>query len=355
MNNRRITSHDVARHAGVSQTTVSFVLNGKRAGNISAETSARVWQAVEELGYVPNATARSLARGYSSNIALALINPHQQVFVDDYVPNIITGMTQVVRDEGFRVLLELVSATNPTNTVRDLVVGKEVAGLVLLTHDEGPAEAQLLDALMATAAPLITISHTDADIHCVLADNLSGIRQMTAHLIGLGHQQIACISYAPRHGNNEVRRRSEAFLQVMTDHELSVPGNFFVDGAFDPQTGYHAMQSLLALPARPSAVLCLNDTMAIGAIAAVQDAGLGVPQDIAVVGFDDIRMAAFTNPPLTTIRAPEIQLGKQAGMSILDLIRGVAVKPKRQILATELVVRSSCGANLAPFAEHRSG
>lgn len=344
MKRNRVTSKDVAKHAGVSQTTVSFVLNRNKAGKISNETAERVWEAARKLGYVPDSAARSLARGHSMNLALVITNPHMQVFIDEYIPNVITGVTEAVNSKGFRVLLEL-AEERAADTIREMAYGREVAGILVSPYGHVEPYIDALLELRRNEFPIVTLGNLHPSLPSVEAANLSGIQTMTEHLIQLGHKRIACISYSPFSTNPHTTSRMKAIHETLRDHDLTLPDEYVVSGEFDPHTGYAATNTLLRLPTPPTAIQCLNDTMALGAIAAIQDHGLRVPEDIAVVGFDDIRHAPFITPALTTVRAPEIELGGHAGKIILDLIGGYPAEVPHIELQTELVIRSSCGAN----------
>ncbi|MEL6152030.1 MAG: LacI family DNA-binding transcriptional regulator, partial [Chloroflexota bacterium] len=343
------------RRAGVSQTTVSFVLNRNKTGKISETTAAKVWEAARELGYVPDAAARSLARGYSMNIALVMTNPHKQVLIDDYIPNVITGLMESAGADGFRVVLELVKDDDPVNVIQDLARGREVAGIIIAPNEHTDRYMEILLNLNHEDFPLVTLRHLADSIASVTSRNLDGIRAMTEHLIDLGHERIACISYASSAVNPHVAERLDMLRKTMQAQGLDLPAAYIKEGQYDPSTGYTAAQELLDLDTPPTAIQCLNDTMALGAMAAVQDAGLRVPDDIAVVGFDDIRVAAYTNPPLTTVRAQEIQLGEQAGRAILDMLHNQPPVNRHIELPTELIVRSSCGAKPTQTNNERTG
>lgn len=339
----RVTSKDVANRAGVSQTTVSFVLNNVAGANISAETSERVWRAAQELGYVPDVTARNLARGYNSNIGLMIIDPHAQVFIDEYLPNVMTGLMDVLREYGFRLLIELVNANSQPQTLRTMARGKEVAGMVVMRYSDKPEHLAQIRSLSADGYPLVTLSQLDPKVPSVSFDHLDGVRQMTEHLISMGHETIGCISYGPPQDLN-ASARVHAFRQTMRMNGLTVPPVLIQYGAYDPETAYAAAELLLNSGRRITAIQCLNDMMAVGAMRAVQERGLRVPEDIAIVGFDDIRLARFTTPPLTTIHVPEIDIGYTAGQMLLDLIHNRPLQQRHAMLPIEMVVRGSCGA-----------
>jgi DNA-binding LacI/PurR family transcriptional regulator len=340
----KVTNKDVAEVAGVSPTTVSFVLNNVESANISEATKSRVWSAARKLGYVPNAAARSLAQGRSNNIGVVLIHTHEQIFLDAYIPNILTGLGEVVQRSGFRTILERIEAASQHEAILSLLDGSEVAGLVV--HGGKPDKDFLL-SLIEHEVPVVFVGDLPFEVpYSVYSDNLPGVREMINHLIGLGHQQIACISYAPENQQTNAMDRLDTYFDTLLEHGIQPNRNLVRFGSFDPQSGYDAMQNLLEEKPRPTAVFGMNDMMAIGAIAAIQAANLRVPEDIAVVGFDDDRFAAFTNPPLTTMREAQREIGIKAGQMLIDLMNEIEPENPHILIPTELIIRQSCGSYL---------
>jgi DNA-binding LacI/PurR family transcriptional regulator len=345
MPKQRVTSRQVAKHAGVSQTTVSFVLNAVESANISHDTRQRVLAAARELGYFPDAAARSLARGRSSNIGLLIGQPHNQIFIDEFLPTVITGLTDVTRPFGFRLLVEIVDERHP-DTYTELVRGKEVAGLIVSFSNPSADDVQRMTLLAEDGVAVVTLDYWNETIPSVSVDKLGGVRKAVAHLAQLGHERIALISYAPPRSNPHATRRLKTYRETLRAFGLPYDEQLAAFGAYNPESGYEAMQSLLSLSPIPTALFAMNDMMAFGAMAAIEDAGLRVPDDIAIVGFDDIRLARFANPPLTTIREPDVEHGRRAGELLLALINGTEPDSLHSKLETELVIRASCGFNV---------
>lgn len=340
----RITSKQVAARAGVSQTTVSFVLNQVENSNISEETRQRVLDAARDLNFVPDVRAQALARGRSNNIGLILSNPHRQVFIDEYIPAILTGISQVTQKHGFRILVELLSNATVSDAYNNLIQGNEVAGLIVNLNAKMTDDIEQIVAYTRERVPIVTLDVVHPEVYSVTVDKLAGARTIIDHLIRLGHRRIACITYGPlEHVHPADRLR--VYRTALEEAGIPYDENLVRVGAYDPDTGYEAMRSLLATE-RFSALYAMNDTMAIGAMTAVREAGLRVPEDIAVVGFDDIRLARYSSPPLTTMHEPDIEHGRGAGEMLIDLINGVAPPEKHVHLATRLIVRQSCGAYL---------
>ncbi len=338
----KVTSKQVAERAGVSQTTVSFVLNKVENTNISEETRQRVFQAAEELNYVPDMTARALARGRSNNIALVISQPHPQIFIDEYMPNVLTGLNQITQPQGFRIIVEVIKHNA---AFADLIRSKEVAGLILNLRDPADDELQAIVDYSHEGVPIVSMEDWLPELHSVTVDVRAGVRQGVGHLIGLGHQRIGCISYAPAGpGHRHEEKRINAYQQTLIEAGIQPEQNLIQYGAYDPETGYAAMQTLLDLKPVPTAVFAMNDVMAFGAMAAIRDRGLTVPENIAIVGYDGIRLAAFANPPLTTVQAPDIERGRRAGEMLIDLMNGKKPVKSQVKLSTQLIIRDSCGA-----------
>ncbi len=340
----RITSKQVAERAGVSQTTVSFVLNQVESSNISEETRRRVLDAVRDLNFVPDVRAQALARGRSNTIALIISNPHRQVFVDEYIPTILTGLSEVTQKHGFRILVELLNNTTNADAYKNLIQGKEVAGIVANLNAKTTDDIEQILAYAHDRVPIVTLDAVHPEIYSVIVDKLGGARTIIEYLIKLGHRRIACITYGPLEHVHPADRL-KVYHTVLQEAGIPYDQNLVRIGAYDPETGYEAMKSLLASE-HFSALYAMNDVMAFGAMTAIREAGLRVPDDIAVVGFDDIRLARFSTPPLTTMHEPDIEHGRRAGEMLIDLINGVAPPEKHVRLATRLVVRQSCGAHL---------
>jgi DNA-binding LacI/PurR family transcriptional regulator len=346
----RVTTKHIAELVGVSPTTVSFVLNGVDGANISAETSARVLQAARELNYVPDTAARSLARGYSNTIAFLLAQPHEQVFQDEYIPKLLTGISEVTRRHGFRIIVELAENEDLSRVYTKLLASKEAAGIIINFNNVTEAEVEQVRSA-AEHSPIVSTFNVHPDVYSVEVDKLDGVRQMMRHLLALGHTRIGCISYAPRPISDHANQRVRIVQDMQAEAGFPMDERLLTYGAFDPQTGYEAAQPLLDLDPLPTVIFGLNDLMAIGAIRAIQERGLRIPQDIAVVGFDDIRIANFTSPPLTTMHEPDIDHGRIAAESLFALMRGKIPPVKHVNLQTTLIIRESCGYSV----QHKGG
>lgn len=332
MSYKRITYKDVAKRAGVSVATVSYVLNdGPRP--VSAETRARVEEAIAELGYYPNEVARSLRLQHSSTIGLIIPNTANPVYAE-----IALALERVCTDAGFLVLL-CNSGRQPERErmLVQMLRAKGVDGVALVPHHQ---PQQLIEPLLKARIPTVVLEHDLPGVHCIGVADLEGGRIATQHLIELGHRRIGLIRQHPT--NALSNDRLTGYQQALAAVNISVDPRLVVECAPRHAAGAEAMQKLLALPEPPTAVFTHNDVIALGAIHAIADAGLQVPDDISVVGFDDIDSARYYQPPLTTVRLPKTEMAMMAAQTLLKLVQGnEEIEPQTTILPVELMVRAS--------------
>jgi len=343
MAKKRVTSKMVAEKAGVSQTTVSFVLNKVKGQNISPETTDRVIKAAHDLGYVPDVAARMLARGVSDNVALVLTRSHDAVLSDDYVSHILTGIAKVFRKEAYRILVEFVDENMQGRTYLKLAHGKEAFGLLVIPYSLSHQDLKALRSLTAEEFPIVTLGKIHDEIHSVSIRDHVGILEALNHLHDMGHRAIATISYAPHDSALVPMRRLKTYRQFLDSVGIAYRNDYVQYGAFDAESGYQAMNRLLSLDAVPTAVMALNDVMAFGAMTAIRESGLRAPEDIAVVGYDGIRLARYTAPSLTTVSAPDVEQGELAAKMLLDIIEQKPTEFQHVELDPKLVIRDSCG------------
>lgn len=334
---RRPTSADVATEAGVSRTTVSFVLNGKTDVKIPDETRQRVLSAAQRLGYHPHAPARQLAGGRSHIIALVLRQTSEQIAGDAILVETLRGLAAAARSEGFRVLVEPLAPDDTDATYTSLLRAQHADGLVV----SGPrVDDPSLGALIADDFPIVIQGALPGvAVASVDVDNVAGAHGAVEHLLALGHRRIACITNAPV-VYTAAQERLEGYRQALTAAGLPTPDELVAVAAFDAPSGHAAMVELLERDVGFDAVFVASDVVALGAIGALRGAGLRVPTDVSVVGFDDIALAGYFDPPLTTVRLPAFELGQAAGRALLDRIT-YQTMPSRTLLPTELIVRAS--------------
>jgi LacI family transcriptional regulator len=341
----------VAALAGVSRTTVSFVLNDRADVGISPETRTRVLEAVERLGYLPHASARQLAGGRSHVLGLVLRQTPEQVAGDALLVETLHGLADAARSAGYRVLVEPLAPGG--GSFRELLASQHTDGLVV----SGPRIDDVdLARLVADGYPIVLQgSSPDLDVPSIDVDNLVGAREAVDHLIGLGHRRIACVTNAPL-AYTSAAERLAGYRAALAGAGIEGDEGLIAEAAFDAGSGHRAMAGLLAAAdgRPPEAVFVASDVVALGVIAALREAGLRVPGDVSVVGFDDILLAAFYDPPLTTVRLPARRLGQAVGQALIDRIAGRAV-PARTLLPTQLVVRGSTAPPAGRSAERNGG
>lgn len=341
MKPKRPTSFEVAKLAGVSRSTVSFVLNGVGKANISAATQKRVLEAARELGYVPDAAGRTLASGRTHTLGLFICHA-EHLQVDAFIPQALYGLNQVSQQHGFRVIVESVEDPARPDAYLELVRAKQVDGLVVLNPRSNDAQ---LRQLVLEGFPLVILGASELPQAYTVstADNSVAARRLTEHLIKLGHTRIAHITYGglEYQGADE---RYQGYQQALEAAGLPYDPALLREGNYSAASGFAAITSLLEARADFSALFASNDTVALGAMAALRAHGLSVPEDVAVVGYDDIPLAAYAAPPLTTLRSPALEHGRLAGEMLIKLIYGEPVEKVQVRLELKLIVRASCGA-----------
>ena len=318
---------DVARQAGVSVATVSRVLNA--SGPVGESTRRRILKTAGDLRYVPNGTARSLTTSTTETIGVLLPNLYGEFYSE-----VIRGIEGAVRARRYHTLLSSVH-DGPDELVSALrtLVGR-VDGLVVMSPD---IEADVLRANLPADLPVVLLGSALTGHAAVTIDNEEGAAAMVRHLAGLGHRRIALIGGAAV--NTDAQARLAGYRRAVAEGDLDADPALVVGGDFTEQSGHAAAAVLLALADRPTAVFAANDSMAIGALRAIREAGLDVPRDLALAGFDDIPVAQYVTPALTSVHVPIHEMGARAVEAVL-----ADAASQTTTLPTRLVVRESCGA-----------
>jgi DNA-binding LacI/PurR family transcriptional regulator len=338
---KRATAREVAELAGVSRTTVSFVLNDVPGMRISEETRQRVFEAARRLDYHPDATARRMAYGQTRVVGFVVRQSPDQVFADHFLPQVLSGLSRCATTQGYHLLFEPIPPEDETGAYARLVRERHVDGIVL----SGPrSDDQELPKIHAEGAYVVLMGKLSATgIPSVDVDNIGGARIATQHLVGLGHRHVGLITNAPLAYTASADRLA-GYRETLEAAGIAYSEASVRFGNFTPQSGFDAMSSLLSLKPRPTAVFVASDTVALGALQAIRQHGLRVPKDLALVGFDDIPLAEFVEPPLTTVHLPAFGLGWGAVDLLIRLIAGEEIRDPHIVLETELVARESCGA-----------
>jgi LacI family transcriptional regulator len=344
VSSKRITSKDVALHAGVSRTTVSLVLNNVAGVQIPSRTRNRVLQAAKELGYVPEAAAKALASRRSNIIGLVLTrNPHH-IGSDAFLTQILDILTDQVRKHGMRLLLDIIEETHHPDIYIELARARRIDGIIL----SGPTHSdKALQVLANEGFPTVIMGELPgSSFYSIDIDNFAAAQMAVEHLIKLGHTRIGMITNAPlTYTASTERLRGYRF--ALEQAGLAFEENLVRYGDFDPQSGYEQMNQLLDQRPAMSAVFAASDVIAIGAMGAAREIGLRIPDDIALIGFDDIPFARYLDPPLSTVYLPATELASKALEVLFHLIAHQPPRSKHIRLDTQLVVRHSCGALLS--------
>lgn len=341
----RPTQQQIAEEAGVSRTTVSLVLNDVPGVRISPETRQRVLDIARRVHYHPDAAARTLVSGRTHTIGFVLCQSPGRVFADAFLPEVLHGVGDAVRRSGFRVLLHTVEDIARPDAYISLVREKHTDGIIL----SGPrSDDQQLLQLRDEGFPVVLLGQLPGSgIAFVDVDNVGAAKKAVTHLIELGHRRIGLITNAPL-AYTAAGDRLTGYRRALEDAGLPFDQALVQYGDFREESGRAAMGRLLDGTDRPTAVFVASDLVAFGALVAIRERGLAVPEDVALVGFDDVQLASYVDPPLTTIRLPAYDLGHGAATLLTHLTNGEPVTQREVLLDTELVVRQSCGGNTAP-------
>lgn len=337
---KRVTSKDVAEKVGVSRTTVSLVLNDVKGIQISPETRQKVLDTAAELKYVPNAAAQALASSRTKAIGLVLTRTQHHIATDAFLPSIISGLLTTAKKQNIRILVDWVEIDHQESAYFELAHTRRIDGMILSTprlNDTG------LKALENLEIPTVLLgSIAESNLHYVDVDNVSAAEKAVAYLISLGHKDIACITNAPPEYTS-APERIKGYKNALLKQEIPINEALIRYADFDPDSGYECMKSILQSGEKFSAVFVASDNVAIGAKSALRDARLHIPDDISIVGFDDIPWAKYSDPPLTTVQLPAESIAQSACTLLLNLINdGDMDKQHQIILDTELIIRKSC-------------
>ena len=337
MKGRKISSKDVALRAGCSRTTVSFVLNNVPGKSISEDTRQRVLRAAQELDYIPNENARRLVMQKHKMVGLFVCHSHF-VFSDMFITRLIEGISQVFNKNRIQLVLESFKLRD-TNYL-DMARHDDLDGVILAnTH----AKNEGIEPLYQSEFPLVILGNImDSRIYQVDIDNRNAARGITEYMIQAGHRRIAIITHASLEFFS-ARERLNGYKIAMEENNLEIPDSYIRIGDFNEESGYKAMKELLKLKIPPQGVFCGNDIVAYGAMTAITDAGLSIPGDISIAGFDDDYISRYVNPPLTSVSLPAAGLGARAAQLIIEQMEGYSPsQQKLHILPTHIAMRESC-------------
>lgn len=325
-----ITIKDIARLAKVAPSTVSRALNNK--GRMSSATRKKILRLAQQLDYHPNRNAKGLATNKTGNIGIVINRRHRPEGFYDFYGTIIVEVEEAIETQGYHLIF---STTDGESSSLRCVMERHVDGLILMGCD---ISEELV--LSVKGIPLVLVDNHINGVDSIAIDNRGGAYKATEHLIRLGHRRIGFI--AERFNDLSFWERFEGYKLALKDHHLEYDCNLVAEGLTRPEHGYVAMEKLLKRKI-PSAVFAANDSTASGAIRAIKEKGLKIPNDVAVVGFDDGIIAPYTDPPLTTMRVFRERMGVLAAKRLIELIEYPDQSPVYLTLPTKLIVRESCG------------
>ncbi len=334
----KITIKDVAHQAGVSIATVSRALNN--TGVVHDETRQKIVSAAKDLQYTPNASARSLSRRKTDTIGLLLPDIHGEFYSE-----VIRGADCTAQQFHHHLLVS--SSHNKKSEIEAAlkVMRGRVDGLIIMSPH---IDAHTLDANLPRSLPVVLLNCfvEGESFDSLNIDNFAGAYQMVKHLVSHGHRRIAIIKGPEK--NYDADLRLQGYRDAMMEVDHAAHDTVEIDGEFTEESGYAAVKKILSVVPRPTAVFACSDYMAIGALSALHEAGIEIPNEIALAGFDNIPIANFTEPALTTVNVAISNLGVRAITCLIDAVREKNNHKRQQvILPTTLVIRESCGCNIS--------
>ena len=340
---KRVTAQDVAQAAGVSPTTVSFVLNNIEGMRISKETRNRVLEAAKELNYHPDSSAQKMARGKTSVIGLVLRQNPEKAYADLFLPDVMQGISSVIRENGYQMLFIPLPPEDNEKSYTKLINERHVDGLIV----SGPTENdyELVDVFNQGAKIVMMGKIRGSNIPFIDIDNEKGAETAVSHLASLGHKRIAIITNAPLDYDSS-KDRYHGYKNTLKNYNIPFNEDLIFIGDRTPESGYIAMKSLLRLDPLPTAVFIASDTVALGAMNILYEKGVSVPDELAIVGFDDIALARYVIPPLTTVHLPAYSLGLGAASMLIQQINNEEIESNQILLQTRLIIRESSGKQL---------
>lgn len=331
------TLEEVAARAGVGRGTVSRVVNG--SPQVSERTRVRVMRAVDELGYVPNMAARALVTRRTGAIALVISEPEERIFGEPFFAGVVRGITTVVGEASRQLVLALVQTREQVDRLDTYLTPQHVDGVLMLSaHDADTLPGRI----QGRGLPVVFCGRPGhpGEMSYVDVDNTGGAREAVTHLVDAGRRVVALIA-----GPQDMiagRDRLDGYRQALTAAGRELDESLVEAGDFSEASGAAAMTALLARRPDIDAVFAASDLMALGALRVLREAGRSVPDDVALVGFDDGPLAAVANPPLTTVHQPMEQLGREMALMLLGQISAGGVSaPEQLVLDTSLVERAS--------------
>lgn len=342
---RRLDIRDVAKHARVSIATVSRTIN--RVPTVDKQLAERVWKSIDVLNYFPNTQARSLVSGRSRLFGLLISE-----ITNPFFPELIQGFEEIAVNNGYEILM---GSTNydlgQIDTCVRRMLERNVEGVAVMTFG---IEQPVLEELASRDVPMVFVDTAPPGplVRALLVDYHKGIREGVQHLAALGHREISFVSGPLQQRSSQLRK--EGFLRSIAEIGVETVESWMIEGDHTMEGGMAAMERLLQGPELPTAVMCSNDMTAIGVLRVLARSGISVPEQMSVIGFDDIHLAEFVYPPLTTVQMSRSDLARGA-FETLRAIRETPEKISETIIQTKLIVRQSTGYPRGSALGQRAG
>ena len=336
----KVTIRDIAKKVGVSTTAVSFAFNDP--DRLSPSTVERILETAERLGYAPDPVARSMTTGRTGTLGVLLPNPYPEIFPNPFLSEFLEGVGEVC----YKADLSLMIVPPREGSINQAIVSAAVDGFITL--GVAPFKAVMM-ALRQRGVPFVMVD-TDPieNVPAINVNDEKGARAAMAHVLRAGHRDISIVAIRSGLGSHykeyvgTLRRRMNGYLAALEEFGLDLDGNNvrLIESPCTPNGGRRVFQRLWKVKPRPTALVAMSDIIAIGAIDAARKAGVRVPEDISMVGFDDIPLASWISPPLTTVSQPLRRKGKLAAEMLVKCIEG-ELEPSHHVLRTRLIVRES--------------
>ncbi|RCX22565.1 LacI family transcriptional regulator [Fontibacillus phaseoli] len=326
-----VTIKDIAKVAGVSHTTVSRALNGSPL--IKQETKDKIAKIAAELNYIPNFSAKSLVMKKSYTIGL-FFSSIDQGTSSSFLVDVIKGIHHAL-DENYSLTVHGIDSIRHLDGISPY----RFDGILVMSQSD--ADNEFIYHVKRAGIPLVVLNRhlEDPGIMNVVADDKSGVREAIDYAIALGHRKLAMIE--GKAGFKSSTERKQGFMDSLLAHSLPPSSEYFVSGDYSIESGYVRMTSLLALPVPPTLVFCGNDDMAIGAMNACYAGRISIPDQLSLIGFDDIVFARYTNPALTTVRRPIADISELGTQKLIELMQEPQTKPEQVLVKTEFMIRKT--------------
>lgn len=320
-----VTIRDISNKCGVSVASVSKALNG--LGGISDATRKRIHQTAEEMGYFPNSNARALRTNRTYNLGVLFVDDNQSGLTHHYFAPVLDSFKVMAESRGYDITFINHNINNPPMTYLEHCRYRNVDGVCIACVDFSEAE---IFQLIQSNIPVVTIDHPFSNRICIESENILGMRDLVQYAYQMGHRKIAYV-----HGRSSAvtEKRVTSFCETMRDLGLDVPPEYLDSAKFtDPRSTYLAVEAMLALSNRPTCILMPDDFAALGGIDAIKKAGLRIPEDISIAGYDGIDLSQVISPKLATIRQDTKKLGSEAAEQLINLIETPLAAFAKEIL-----------------------